>query len=93
MLPRTRLSVLAKTDFKAADYNQNKNTVSTLRKRNPQVELEEDHINITYGILDQIFKVFNEKDISATQIISCLTTLSKKVKMVLQTLSKNHIIL
>ena len=43
-----------------------------------QVELKEDPINITSGLLDQIFKVLDEADISAKQIIPCLATLSKK---------------
>ena len=43
--------------------------------RNHQDELEKDPINITYGILGQIFRLLDEEDISA---IPCLTTLSKK---------------
>ena len=43
--------------------------------RNHQDELEKDPINITYGILGQIFKLLDEEDTSA---IPCLTTLSKK---------------
>ena len=61
-----------------AHYNQNNKTDSALRTRNHQVELEKDLIGITYGILDQIFKLLDEEDISANQIISCLTTLSGK---------------
>ena len=59
-------------------YNQNTKIVSVLRTRNHQVELKEDPINITYGLLDQIFKVLDEEDISAKQIIPCLPTQSKK---------------
>ena len=55
--------------------------------------LGKDPINITYGVLGQIFKVLNEKFISAKQIIPCLATLYKKRKILLQTFSKNHIIL
>ena len=44
-----------------ADYSQNKNIVYALRTRNHQVK---DSINITYGILDQMFKVLHEEDIS-----------------------------
>ena len=47
-----------------AHYNHNKKIVSALRTRIHQVELE-DHINITHGILDQVFKVLDEEDISA----------------------------
>ena len=65
--------------------------VSALRTRNQQAELEEDPINIPYGILNQIVKVLDEEDISAKQITPSLATLSEKVKMLLQTLSKNHI--
>ena len=61
-----------------AHYNQNNKTDSALRTRNHQVGLEKDLIGITYGILDQIFKLLDEEDISAKQIISCLTTLSGK---------------
>ena len=64
-------------------YNQNNKIVSSLRTRNRQVELEKDRINITYGVLDQIFRVLEEEGISTKQIIPCLATLSKKVKMLL----------
>ena len=37
-----------------------------------------DSINITHHILDQIFKVLDEEDISVKQIIPCFATLSKK---------------
>ena len=84
---------LAKTEFKTAHYNQNTKIVSALITRNQQVELGENTINITNGILDQIFKVLDEEDISVKQIIPCFATLSKKVKMLLRALSKNHIIL
>ena len=77
-----------------AHYNQNTMIVSALRTRNHQVELKEDPINITYGLLDQSFKVLDEEDISTKQIIQCAWLLYlKKMKMVLQTLSENHIIL
>ena len=46
------------------DYNQKKKIVSVLRTRNHQAE---NSINITYGILDQIFKVLDEEDISVSQ--------------------------
>ena len=74
-------------------YNQNNKIVSPLRTSSHQVELEKDRINITFGILDQIFKVLDEEDISPKQIIPCLATLPKKVKMLLWTLSKDLIIL
>ena len=80
---------MAKTDFKIAHYDQNNKILSALRTRNHQVELQKDHINITYGILDQIFKALDEADILAKQIIPCLATLSKKVKILLWTLSEN----
>ena len=72
-----------------ARFNQNNKIDSVLRTRNHQVESEKDPINITY-IFDQIFKVLDEENISAKQIITCFATLSKKVKMLLQTLSKKH---
>ena len=52
-----------------AHYNQNTKIVSAVRTRNHQVELKEDPINITYGLLDQIFKVLDEENISTNQII------------------------
>ena len=76
-----------------AHYNQNKKISSALRTRNHQAELKEDPLSTTYGLLDQIFKVLDEENISTNQIIPCLATLSKKMKMLLRTLSKNHIIL
>ena len=69
-------------------YNQNNKIVSALRTRNDQVELEKEPINITYGILDQTFKVLDEQDISARQIILCLTTLSKKIENVIVNIVK-----
>ena len=66
-----------------AHYNQNTKIVSALRTRNHHVELKEDPINITYGLLDQIYKVLDEKDISAKQIIPCLATLSKNSENVI----------
>ena len=70
-------------------YNQYKKTVSSLKTSIYQVELEEDPLYITYGILDQICKVLDEEDISAKEIILCLATLKK---MLLRTLSKSLII-
>ena len=66
-----------KCDFKMAHYNHNKKTVSSLKPRNHQIELEEDPINVIYGILDQIFRALDEEKISAKQLIPCLATLSK----------------
>ena len=60
---------MAKTDFKMADYSKNKNIFYILKTRNDQVN---DSIDITYGMLDQIFKVSDEEDISVKQIIPCL---------------------
>ena len=59
-------------------YNQNNKIVSAFRTRNHQAELEKDPINITYGILNQIFNVLDEEDILLKQIIPYLATLSKK---------------
>ena len=66
-----------KCDFKMAHYNHNKKTVSSLKTRNHQIELEEDPINVTYGILDQIFSALDEENLSAKQLIPCLATLYK----------------
>ena len=38
----------------------------------------EDSINITYRILDEIFKVQNDKNVPVKQIIHCLVTIPKK---------------
>ena len=72
------------------NYNQSKNTDSALKTRNHQAELEEDPINITYGILDQIFKVLGDKDISAMQLIQCLATTSKKSENIIMKIVKKH---
>ena len=69
-------------------YNQNTKIVSALRTRNHQVELKEDPINITYGLLDQTLKVLDEEDILAKQIIPCLATLSKKSESVIANIVK-----
>ena len=72
-----------------AHYNQNTNIVSALRTRNHQVVLKEDPIkNITYGLLDQIFRVLDEENISTNQIIPCLATLSKKSENVIANIVK-----
>ena len=78
-----------------AHLHQNKtiNTliVSALRSQQVQVELE-DSINITYGILDNIFQIFDTENVSIMQIIPCLAILMKKKKMkvILSTLSKSQ---
>ena len=43
-----------------AHYNQNNKIDSTLITRSHQVDLEKNFIFITYGILEQIFKVLGE---------------------------------
>ena len=83
---------MAKADFEMVHYNKKKQDSFCLKERNHQFEFEQDSINFAYGILDQIFKVLDEEDISVKQIIPCLATL-KKVKMLLPTFSKNHTIL
>ena len=64
-----------------AHFNQNKsiNTliVSVLRSQQVQVELQ-NSINITYGILDNIFQILDSGNVPVKQIIPCLTILSKK---------------
>ena len=52
-----------------ADYSKNKNIFYILKTRNDQVN---DSIDITYGMLDQVFKASDEEDISVKQIIPCL---------------------
>ena len=64
-------------------HNQNNKIDSALRTRNHQVELEKDPINMTYGILDQIFKVLDEEGISAKQIIPCLATMTLFLKQMI----------
>ena len=64
-----------------AHFNQNKhiNTliVSVLRSQQVQVELQ-NSINITYGILGNIFQILDTENVPVKQIIPCLTILSKK---------------
>ena len=54
------------------------------------------YINITYaigyGLLD-IFQILDIQNVPVTQIIPCLAMLSKKMKVILLTLSKKTIIL
>ena len=71
-----------------AHYNQNTKIVSAVWTRNHQVELKEEPINITYGLLDQIFKVLDEENVSTNQIIPCLATLSKKSENVIANIVK-----
>ena len=71
-----------------AHYNQNTKIASVLRTRNHQVELKEDPLSTTYGLFDQIFKVLDEENISANQIIPCLSTLSKKSENVISKIVK-----
>ena len=73
-----------------AHYNQNTRIVSALRTRNHQVELKEHSINITYGLVDQIFKVLDEEDILAKQIIPCLAALSKNSENVIANIVKKQ---
>ena len=64
-----------------AHLNQNKhiNTiiVSVLRGHQVQVELQ-NFINVTYGILDNIFQILDTENVPMKQIIPCLVILSKK---------------
>ena len=71
-----------------AHYNQNTKIASVLRTRNHQVELKEDPLSTTYGLFDKIFKVLDEENISANQIIPCLSTLSKKSENVIAKIVK-----
>ena len=61
------------------DYNQNNRIDSAFKDQDHQVPLKENPINITYGTLDQIFKVLHEEDISVKQIIPTLATLGEDV--------------
>ena len=78
------------------DLYQNKtiNTliVSALRSQQVQVELE-DSINITYGILDNIFQILDTENVPVTQITPCLAILlkkKKKMEVLSPTLSKSQ---
>ena len=73
-------------------FNQNKaiNTlVSALRSQQVQVELLKDSINITYGILDNIFQILDSENVLVTQIIPCLAILSKKSESDIAIIVKN----
>ena len=61
------------------DYNQNNKIDSAFKDQDHQVPSKENPINITYGTLDQIFKVLHEEDISVKQIIPTLATLGEDV--------------
>ena len=61
--------------------NYENKTITTqivLAWRSHQVQELEDSINITYGILDTIFQILDTENEPVTQIIICLTILSKK---------------
>ena len=62
----------------------------SLIAKNHQAELEKDPINIRYGLLEHMFKVLDEEDILAKQIIPCLATLSKKCKFYCEHCQKTH---
>ena len=74
-------------------FNQNKaiNTliVSALRSQQVQVELLKDSINITYGILDNIFQILDSVNVLVMQIITCLAILSKKRESDIAIIVKN----
>ena len=74
-------------------FNQNKaiNTliVSALRSQQVQVELLKDSINITYGILDNIFQILDSVNVLVMQIITCLAILSKKSESDIAIIVKN----
>ena len=53
----------------------------------------EHSINIIHGILDHIFQIFNTENAPVEQILPCLAILLFKMKMILPTSSKHHIIL
>ena len=75
---------LAKTDIKMSDYNQNKDSFCLVRRRPHKYHI---------GNLDQIFKVLDEEDISAKQLIQCLATLSKKRESYMANIVKNRMLL
>ena len=62
----------------------------SLISKNHQAELEKDPINIRYGLLEHMFKVLDEEDILAKQIIPCLANLSKKCKFYCEHCQKTH---
>ena len=81
-----------------AYFYQNKtiNTlvVSALKSRQVQVGLLEDSINITYGILDNIFQILDTENVPVTQIIPCLAILLKKSESdIANIVKKNPIII
>ena len=70
--------------------HQNKtiNTQKDSALRSQQVQELEDYINITYGILDNILQILDTENVPVMQIIPYLAILSKKLKVILPTLSK-----
>ena len=77
-----------------AHFDQDKHintlTVSVLRSQQVPVELQ-NSINITYGILDNIFLILKAENVLVKQIIPCLVINRKKAKMIWTTLSKKPI--
>ena len=81
-----------------AYFYQNKtiNTlvVSALKSQQVQVGLLEDSINITYGILDNIFQILDTENVPVTQIIPFLAILLKKSESdIANIVKKNPIII
>ena len=68
--------------------NKTINTQIVAALRSQQVQELEDYINITYDILDNILQILDTENVPVMQIIPCLAILSKKLKMILSTLSK-----
>ena len=76
------------------DFNQNEHTntqiVSVLRSQQVQVEWQ-NSINITYGILGNIFQILDAETVPVKQIVPCLAILSKKSESdIADIVKKNH---
>ena len=75
-----------------SDYNQNKDSFCLKGKESPSLVRRRPH-KYHVGNLDQTFKVLDEEDISAKQLIQCLASLSKKRRSYMANIVKNRIIL
>ena len=58
--------------------NKTINTQIVSALRSQQVQELEDSINITYGILDNIFQILDTENVPVMQTVPCLETLLKK---------------
>ena len=64
--------------FKGLSHIKNCLRPQSAPLRSKRVQELENSINITYGLIDNIFQILDTENVPVTQIISCLAMLSKK---------------